>query len=70
MTKDVFDWYHIFCDVNIGIVTGNISKLAVINVDDPNLLPELKEFLLEPNETTINRYRPLFILDITSAKIF
>jgi len=47
MTEDVFDWYNIFCDVNIGIVTGNISKLAVIDVDDPTLLPELEELLPE-----------------------
>ncbi len=52
MTEDVFGWYNIFCDVNIGIVTGNISKLAVIDVDDLNLLPELEEFLPELNGTT------------------
>ena len=46
-TEDVFGWYNIFTDVNIGIVTGNISKLAVIDVDDLNLLPELKEYLPE-----------------------
>jgi len=43
--------------VNIGIVTGNISKLAVIDVDDPNLLPELKELLPEIKETTRVRTR-------------
>jgi len=57
MTEDVFDWYNIFCDPNIGIVTGNISKLAVIDVDDPNLLPELEELLPELNETTRVRTR-------------
>ena len=57
MTEDVFDWYNIFCDVNIGIVTGNISKLAVIDVDDPNLLPELEEILPELNGTTRVRTR-------------
>ena len=50
--EDVFDWYNNFCDVNIGIVTGDISKLADIDVDDLNLLPELKEFLPELKETT------------------
>ena len=43
--------------MNIGIVTGNISKLAVIDVDDPNLLPELKELLPEIKETTRVRTR-------------
>jgi len=36
----------------MGIVTGKISKLAVIDVDDLNLLPELKELLPEIKETT------------------
>jgi len=56
-TEDVFGWYNKFTDVNIGIVTGNISKLAVIDVDDINLLPELKEILSEIKETTKVRTR-------------
>lgn len=55
--EDVFDWYSKFKDINIGIATGNISKLAVIDVDDLNLLPELKEFLPEIKETTRVRTR-------------
>ena len=55
--KDVFDWYNKFSDVNIGIVTGEISKLAVIDVDDLNLLPELEELLPEIKETTRVRTR-------------
>jgi len=55
--EDIFDWYDKFTDVNIGIVTGDISKLAVIDVDDLNLLPELKEFLPEIKETTRVRTR-------------
>ena len=55
--EDIFGWYNNFCDVNIGIVTGNISKLAVIDVDDLNLLPELKEYLPELKETTRVRTR-------------
>ncbi|MBU4226873.1 bifunctional DNA primase/polymerase [bacterium] len=55
--EDVFSWYNRFCEVNIGIVTGNISKLAVIDVDDLNLLPELKEYLPELKETTRVRTR-------------
>ena len=56
-TEDVFSWYDKFADVNIGIVTGNISKLAVIDVDDLNLLPELKEYLPEIKKTTRVRTR-------------
>jgi len=56
-TEDVFDWYDKFTDVNIGIVTGEISKLAVIDVDDINLLPELEELLPEIKETTRVRTR-------------
>ncbi|MDD5015224.1 MAG: bifunctional DNA primase/polymerase, partial [Atribacterota bacterium] len=55
--EDIFGWYHMFCDLNIGIVTGNISKLAVIDVDDLHLLPDLKEFLPELNKTTRVRTR-------------
>jgi len=55
--EDVFNWYDKFTDLNIGIVTGNISKLAVIDVDDLNLLPELKEYLPETKETTRVRTR-------------
>ena len=56
-TEDIFGWYNKFPDVNIGIVTGNISKLAVIDVDDLNLLPGLKEYLPELKETTRVRTR-------------
>jgi len=50
--EDIFGWCSKFPDVNFGIVTGDISKLAVIDVDDPNLLPELSELLPEIKETT------------------
>jgi len=36
----------------MGIVTGKISKLAVIDVDDLDMLPELEELLPEIKETT------------------
>ncbi|MBU4603189.1 bifunctional DNA primase/polymerase, partial [bacterium] len=55
--EDIFDWCNKFSDINIGIVTGDISKLVVIDVDDINLLPELKEFLPEIKETTRVRTR-------------
>jgi len=32
--EDILNWCNIFSDVNVGIVTGNISKLAVIYVDE------------------------------------
>ena len=57
MTEDIFDWCNKYSDINIGIVTGNISKLAVIDVDDLNLLPELKEYLPELKKTTRVRTR-------------
>ena len=50
--EDIFNWYDKFTNVNIGIVTGNISKLAVIDVDDLNLLPELIKAVPEMEETT------------------
>lgn len=50
--EDIFNWYDKFTNVNIGIVTGNISKIAVIDVDDLNLLPELIKAVPEMEETT------------------
>jgi hypothetical protein len=50
--KDILKWHIQFDALNVGIVTGNISRLAVIDVDDFSLLPELKERILEISETT------------------
>ena len=50
--NDILKWHIQFDTLNIGIVTGQISRLAVIDVDDLSLLPELKERLPEINETT------------------
>jgi len=50
--KDILNWHIQFNTLNVGIVTGNISRLAVIDVDDLSLLPELKERLPEINQTT------------------
>ena len=55
--EDIFGGCNKFSDVNVGIVTGNISKLAVIDVDDINLLAELEELLPEIKETTRVRTR-------------
>jgi hypothetical protein len=49
---DILYWYNKFHEVNIGIVTGDISQLVVIDVDDLSILPELNERLPELKETT------------------
>lgn len=50
--SDILNWLNEFRPYNIGIVTGNISRLAVVDVDDLSLLPELKEEIPEITETT------------------
>jgi hypothetical protein len=50
--KDILNWHIQFDTLNVGIVTGRISRLAVIDVDDLSLLPELEERIPEINETT------------------
>jgi hypothetical protein len=50
--KDILKWNIQFNTLNVGIVTGHISRLAVVDVDDLSLLPELKERLPEINQTT------------------
>jgi hypothetical protein len=50
--KDILNWHIQFNTLNVGIVTGRISRLAVIDVDDLSLLPELKERIPDINETT------------------
>ena len=50
--NDILKWHSQFDTLNIGIVTGHISQLAVIDVDDLALLPKLKERLPEIRETT------------------
>jgi hypothetical protein len=50
--KDILNWHIQFDTLNVGIVTGRISGLAVIDVDDLSLLPELEERIPEINETT------------------
>ncbi|GAH88474.1 unnamed protein product, partial [marine sediment metagenome] len=45
-TEEVLNWYMRFGkDINIGIVTGRISRKAVIDVDDLNQLPELTKLV-------------------------
>jgi len=44
--EEVLDWFIRFGDdINIGIVTGRISRDAVIDVDDLNKLPELTKLV-------------------------
>ena len=50
--KDILNWHIQFDTLNVGIVTGRISKLAVIDIDDLSLLPDLKEKIPEITETT------------------
>lgn len=39
--KEVFGWHRKFGDINIGVVTGSVSKLVVIDVDSERQLQEL-----------------------------
>jgi len=41
--KEIFGWFQEFGDIDLGIVTGNISRLAVIVVNDKKQLPVLEE---------------------------
>jgi hypothetical protein len=50
--NDILKWHSQFDTLNIGIVTGHISQLAVIDVDDLSLLPELKGKIPEITKTT------------------
>ena len=50
--EEIGNWLKKYKDLNIGIVTGNISSLAVLDFDDPSLLPEVEKILPELNKTT------------------
>ena len=50
--KDILSWYIKFPGANIGIITGRISKLIVLDVDYPSILPELFKRLPEAEKTT------------------
>jgi len=70
--SDVFNWLNKFRPYNIGIVTGNISRLAVVDVDDVSLLPDLEKKMPEITQTTrvkTNRgYHYYFSLNNTTVK--
>jgi len=44
--EEILDWYVKFGDINLGIVTGKISNLAIIDVDDVKQLLELEKMIL------------------------
>lgn len=44
-TEEILGWYIKFGDINLGIVTGRISNLAVIDVDDKKQMDKLKEII-------------------------
>ena len=50
--EDILSWYIRFPGANIGIITGRISKLVVLDVDYPSILPELFKRLPEAEKTT------------------
>ena len=50
--SDILNWLNEFRPYNIGIVTGQISRLAVVDVDDLSVLPLLKEKIPEIDRTT------------------
>ena len=70
--SDIFNWLNEFRPYNIGIVTGNISRLAVVDVDDISLLPGLEKRMPELTQTTrvrTNRgYHYYFSLKNTTVK--
>ena len=50
--EDVLSWSFKFPDHNLGIVTGQISKLVVVDIDDLAILPKLLKELPELKQTT------------------
>jgi len=70
--SDILNWLNEFRPYNIGIVTGNISRLAVVDVDDISLLPGLEKRMPELTQTTrvrTNRgYHYYFSLNNTTVK--
>ena len=50
--EEILNWYVNFSEPNIAIVTGNISKLVVIDLDDPRKLEKLRGLIPEIDKTT------------------
>ena len=49
---DILDWHIKYNNPNFAIITGDISQLAVIDVDNPLILPELIKVIPEIEKTT------------------
>lgn len=49
--EEIFDWYLEFGEINLGIVTGRISDLATIDVDDKGQIPKLLKIIPDLFET-------------------
>lgn len=50
--ENILKWHCNFDKPNIAIITGEISKLIVLDIDKPSLLPELFKRLPETERTT------------------
>ena len=50
--EEVLKWHAQYGTCNIGIVTGHISQLAVIDIDDLSFLPVLEQKIPEIHQTT------------------
>jgi len=50
--NEILRWQACFHNSNIGIVTGYISQLAVVDVDELSFLPKLEESVPQLKETT------------------
>ena len=50
--EEVLSWSFKFPGYNLGIVTGQISKLVVVDIDEPAILPKLLKELPELKQTT------------------
>jgi hypothetical protein len=50
--EDILEWYANDPEINLAIVTGKISQVVVIDIDDPAILPELRKILPEIDHTT------------------
>jgi hypothetical protein len=50
--EDILEWYAKYDSLNIAIVTGEISQLVVIDLDDPGKITALKNIIPEIEKTT------------------
>jgi len=50
--EDILEWHCQLFEPNIGIITGNVSNLIVVDIDNISKLPELLKLLPETEKTT------------------